>query len=416
MSPPESPVLSRRESSSGRPSARPVTGVTLVLAGMLLVAVNLRLSIVSLGALLEEVRTGLGLSGTVAGLVTTMPALAFAAFGLLTPGLVRRFGAPRVLVGAMVVLAAGQLARVVTDSTAVFVGTSALALAGIAVGNVLLPSLVREYFPGRTGAVTGLYMMCLTGGAALAAAVTVPIADAAGSWRVGLGVWALAALLAVPPWLPAALRRIRPARRAGGSPTGRGGRIRPARSPLAWAIAGYFGTQALGAYVLMGWLPQIFRDAGYPAPHAGLLTAAMTALGVPIALFMPALTGRPRALPTLMIAMSAALLLGYLGLALAPYAGAWAWILLIALGQGGFPFVLAMIGLRARTAEGTVALSAFSQSGGYLIAALGPFLIGFLYDASGGWRVPIGFLIGTVLVQTLCGLAVVRPRYVEDDD
>jgi len=164
----------------------------------------------------------------------------------------------------------------------------------------------------------------------------------------------------------------------------------------------------------MGWLAQIFRDSDYSPTDAGLLLAGVTAVGVPIALLMPAMAGRLRDLRALVLVMSTAMIASYVGLALAPHSGAVLWVTLLAIGQGAFPLALAMIGMRARTPEGTVALSAFAQSTGYLIAALGPFVVGVLYEASGGWRLPMGFLIAAALVQTGAGLLAAKPRYIED--
>ncbi|MFG2054125.1 MFS transporter [Micromonospora sp. NPDC048930] len=394
----------------------PARGGALVLVGMLLVALNLRAAVTSLGALLDEVRAGLGLSGTMAGFVTTLPTIAFAGLGALTPWLVRRWPAARVLVLAMLALTVGQVLRVVTDSAAVFVLTSALALAGIAVANILLPMLVKQHFPHRTGLVTGAYTMALTTGTTVAAASAVPVAHAFGSWRAGLGVWAGMAALAVLPWVPLALRA-RAARRtatptvATATPT----RVRPARTRLGWAMATYFGAQSLSGYAIMGWLAQLFRDAGYSPENAGLLLAGVTALGVPVALVMPALAGRLRTLRPLVLALTVFSTASYLGLAVAPYGPAPLWVLLLALGQGAFPLILTTIGLRARTAEGTVALSAFAQSTGYVIAALGPLLVGILYEATGGWTAPIGFLLVALAVQTTAGLVIARPRHIEDE-
>ncbi|KAB1902455.1 MFS transporter [Micromonospora sp. AMSO31t] len=407
------------------PQATPARGGLLVLVGMLLVAVNLRAAVTSLGALLDEIRDGLGLSGATAGLVTTLPTIAFAGLGALTPWLVRRWPAARVLVVAMVALTVGQVLRVVTDSTAVFVLTSALALAGIAVANILLPMLVKQHFPQRTGLVTGAYTMALTVGTTVAAASAVPIAHAFGSWRAGLGVWAGLAAVAVLPWVPLALRAgaarrtaIRAARRAAATPAvaaAAPARVRPARTRLGWAMAVYFGAQSLSGYAIMGWLAQLFRDAGYAPEAAGLLLAGVTALGVPVALMMPALAGRLPTLRPLVLSLTAFSTAAYVGLALAPHGLAPLWVLLLAFGQGAFPLILTTIGLRARTAEGTVALSAFAQSTGYVIAALGPLLVGILYEATGGWTAPIGFLLVALAVQTGAGMVIARPRHIEDE-
>ncbi|MGC4886236.1 MFS transporter [Micromonospora sp. DT227] len=401
------------------PAVSPARGGLLVLVGMLLVALNLRAAVTSLGALLDEIRVGLGLSGTMAGLVTTLPTIAFAGLGALTPWLVRRWAAPRVLVLAMIALTAGQVLRAVTGSAAVFVLTSALALAGIAVANILLPMLVKQHFPHRTGLVTGAYTMALTVGTTVAAASAVPVAHAFGSWRAGLGVWAGLAALAVIPWVPLALRA-RAARRAADraatpAVVAAPARVRPGRTRLGWAMAVYFGAQSLSGYAIMGWLAQLFRDAGYRPEAAGLLLAGVTALGVPVALTMPALAGRLATLRPLVLSLTAFSTAAYVGLALAPRGLAPLWVLLLALGQGAFPLILTTIGLRARTAEGTVALSAFAQSTGYVIAALGPLLVGILYEATGGWTAPLGFLLVALAVQTTAGMVIARPRYIEDE-
>ncbi|WP_431883747.1 MFS transporter [Micromonospora gifhornensis] len=401
--------------ATGGPTASRAHGGLLVLVGMLLVALNLRAAVTSLGALLDEVRVGLALSGTMAGFVTTLPTIAFAGLGAATPWLVRRLSTARLLVLGMLALAVGQVLRAVTGSAVVFLLTSALALAGIAVANIMMPMLVKQYFPHRTGLVTGAYTMALVAGTTVAAAAAVPVAHAFGSWRAGLGVWAGLALVAVLPWLPAALRsRGTDARRATRDGVARV-IIRPGRTRLGWAMAVYFGAQSLSGYAIMGWLAQLFRDAGFRPQDAGLLLAAVTALGVPIALLMPTLAGRLRNLRMLVFALTAASTLAYLGLALAPRDAAVLWVLLLALGQGAFPLILTTIGLRARTADGTVALSAFAQSAGYVIAALGPLMVGILYEGTGGWTAPIGFLLLALAVQTGAGMVIARPRYIEDE-
>jgi CP family cyanate transporter-like MFS transporter len=414
--------------------------VVAILVGVVLVALNLRSAVTSLGALLAEVSDGAGLSGTLAGMVTMLPALSFAAAGSTTPWLARRLSPARILVLAMALLAGGQVARALVGSALPFLFWSTVALSGIAVANVLLPGLVKQHFPDRIGLVTGAYTMSMIFGASAAAAAAVPVAQAAGSWRVGLGGWAVLAVLAALPWLPAALRRGTapaarphpaapgpprdglapgpPSRATAPGPPGRPRlapvRVRPARTRLGWALAVFFGCQSLGAYAVMGWLAQLFRDAGFAPVTAGLLLALITAVGVPVAFLMPSLAVRVSDLRPLILGLSAASVAGYLGLALAPAGAAVLWVLLIAAGQGAFPLVLTMLGVRARTPEGTVALSAFAQSTGYLIAAAGPLLVGVLYDATGGWTVPLGFLIAVIGGQVLAGQVVARPRHIED--
>jgi MFS transporter, CP family, cyanate transporter len=394
----------------------PTTGraAALLLGGVVLVALNLRAAVTSLGALLEEVTAGLGMSPTLAGVATMLPTLSFAGFGIATPWVARRFPPARILVVAMVVLAAGQAVRATTDSPAVFLVCSAVALSGIAVANVLLPALVRRSFPHRIGLVTGVYTMSLVFGTSTAAAAAVPIAQLAGSWRVGLGTWAVLAALAALPWLPAALRSRPAGEPARPAAPARAARVRPARTTLGWAMAVYFGSQALTGYAIMGWLAQLFRDAGFAPTHAGLLLAAVIAAGVPAALVISTLAGRVADLRLVVLSLSAGSIVAYAGLAVAPRSLVLLWVLLLAIGQAAFPFALTMIGLRARTPDGIVALSAFTQGVGYLIAGLGPLLMGVFYELTGAWTLPLAFLILTVGVQTVAGLAIARPRHIED--
>jgi len=385
----------------------------LALVGIVLVAVNLRLAVSSLGPVLNEVSADLGMSGGGAGVVTTLPLVCFAIFGALAPRLARRFGVHRVLTAAGLVLAVGLVVRAVADSAVVFVVTSGLALAGIALQNVLLPVLVKRHFPGHIGLVTGLYATAMTVGGAFAAAVTVPIAYAWGGWRMGLAIWALAVPLALLPWLGFAWADRLPVQSGSGR---QHTSVRPARTRLGWAFAIYFGTQGIHAYVAFGWLPQWFRDAGFSAETAGMLLAVAMILGIPMALVMPGIAARYTDQRGFVIAFAACYGVGYIILGLAPRAGAWPAAILLGLGGGTFPFLLAMLGLRARTAAGTAALSGFVQGTGYLIAALGPFVVGLLYDATSGWQGVVIFLLVTLALQTVAGIAVGRSRHVEDED
>ena len=397
-------------------------GSGLVLAAIVLVALNLRTAVTSLGALLEDVSAGLGMSPSVAGVITMLPALSFSAFGALTPRLARRLGATRLLLVAMGVLAVGLAVRAFTASTAVFVVTSAIALSGIAVGNVLLPSVVQRYFPHKIGPITGVYSMTLVVGTATAAATSVPVAHFAGSWRAGLGVWALLAAVAIVPLVVVARMSAAESRAAAARGSAEpadaprpASRVRASRTRLGWAMALLFGAQSFGAYAVMSWLAQVFRDAGFSAEVAGLLLSGVMAIGIPIALFMPALAARWTDQRLLIGVLALVTAVAYVGLLVAPRSGALLWVAMLAVGHSSFPLVLALLGMRARTVAGTVALSAFAQSVGYLLAAAGPLLIGVLYELTGTWVAPVAVLIGALVVHATAGLVAGRPRTLEDE-
>ncbi|MFJ6796003.1 CynX/NimT family MFS transporter [Streptomyces sp. NPDC091268] len=429
MSDEEIRTLSRptaaRPGGAGRPLTAPAPAPApgtpawlgpVLIVGIVLAALNLRPAITSLGALFEETRTGLGMSGTVAGLITSVPALCFAVFGVTAPRLSRRFGPAAVVCAGMAAVATGLLIRPFATAAAGFLAASAFSLAGIALTNVLLPVIVKRWFPDRVGTMTGLYSMALAAGTSLAAAATVPMTSAlGGSWRTGLLIWAVLAVAAVLPWLAigAAARKEKAAAPTASAPADAGPRV--IRSRTAWALASYFGLQATGAYVTMGWLPQIFRDAGVSAGTAGVLLAVTMVMGVPLAFVIPGLAGRMRSQGPIAATLGLFGLAGYLGLHLAPAAGAWAWALLLGISNCAFPLVITMIGLRAKSPAGVVKLSAFAQSTGYLISIPGPLLIGTLYQHSGGWDLPLALMAGLLVPQIALGVLAGRDRTIEDE-
>ncbi|MFF8649127.1 CynX/NimT family MFS transporter [Streptomyces griseoluteus] len=396
------------------PAAPPAWAVRVVVVGIVLAALNLRPAITSLGALLEEVRDGLGMSGGVAGLLTSVPPLCFALFGATAPRLARRFGPGAVVCAGMTAITAGLLIRPYIGSTAGFLAASALALMGIALSNVLMPVIVKRWFPDRVGTMTGLYSMALALGTAVAAAVTVPMTGALGGrWQSGLAVWAVLAGIAVLPWLPLVRERVPAPVPVPGAEAGP--RLRIARSRTAWALAVFFGLQATAAYITMGWMPQIFRDAGVPAGTAGVLLAVTMVMGVPLAFVIPRVASRLPHQGPIVLVLGACGLAGYAGLYLAPAAGAWAWAVLLGVANCAFPLALTMVGMRARTGPGVAQLSAFAQSTGYLLSIPGPLLVGVLYQRSGGWGVPIALMAALMLPQMAVGFLAGRDRIVEDE-
>ncbi|MCC9308231.1 MFS transporter [Kitasatospora sp. RB6PN24] len=408
---PETPALPEPARTEGR--AR-LLGTLLALA-VALAAVNLRPVVTSLGPLLGEVRTDLHMSATVAGLLAAVPSLCFALFGFAAPGLARRFGPTLVVTAGMGAVTAGVAARSFAASTGAFLLLTAVALAGVAVANVLIPVVIKRYFPQRVGPMIGLYAMALSLGTALAAAVSVPLTNAlGGGWRLGLGSWAVLGAVGLLIWVATVLLR-RDGR--GGEQQGAAaeGRLRIARSGTAWALAGFFGCQAGGAYATMGWISQIYQDSGISAGASGVLLAVVMAVGVPVSFVLPNLAARRADQRLFVVVLALCGIAGYLGLALAPAGGAWLWALLVGLSNCAFPLTLTMIGLRARTSGGVAQLSAFAQGVGYLISIPCPIVVGVLYQGTGGWYLPLAFMGALLVPQLLIGLRAARNRFVEDE-
>jgi MFS transporter, CP family, cyanate transporter len=285
-------------------------------------------------------------------------------------------------------------------------------MAGGALGNVLLPSLVKRYFPHRTGVLVGAYSTAMAAGGAVAAVSTAPIAAAMGDdgWRWALGIWAVPALLAALPWLAVPPR-------AGSSRSAHVAvRMRDlAHSRMAWALAAFFGIQGMEAYVIIGWSAQYLRDAGLSASAAGLMLGVNAVVGIPLSAVIPSLTVRPRLQRPLLAFFITCYVAGWLGLWLAPLSAPWLWMTLLALGMGSFAMVLTLIGLRARTPESTAALSTVTQGWGYVLAGVGPLLVGVLRGTTGGYTGMFVLMLAGVVGLGLTGLLVTRHRYVDDE-
>ncbi|HET7327147.1 MAG TPA: MFS transporter [Nocardioidaceae bacterium] len=382
---------------------------TLLVVGIVVLAFNLRPAAVSVGPVIGELTAALGMSATTAGVLTTLPVLAFASFGALAPWLARVVGAHRVTLLSLGAVVVGLGLRARIDSVPVFLLLSLLGLAGMATANVLLPSLVKLHFPNRVGTLTGVYTTALAIGLTAGSVFTVPISQQFGSWRWGLFAWALTALVAALPWI-ALVRHDKTPEYSSATIT----LAAVARTRLGWAMATFFGLQSLQAYSIFGWFAQVYRDAGFSPTTAGLLLGVITAMSIPLSFLVPSVAARLEDQSWLVVGLLICYPVGYLGLIFVPMAGAWAWAVAVGIGASTFPLVLTLIGLRARTGAGTAALSGFTQSVGYLMASIGPLGVGLLYDITAGWTVPLTVLLILVVPQLVVGLLVARPSFIED--
>ncbi|WP_371498407.1 MFS transporter [Kitasatospora sp. NBC_00374] len=389
----------------------------LFLAGIVLVALNMRACLAAVAPVLGEIQRTFHLSPTASGLITTVPALFQGVGAPLTPRLTRRFGTERVVLGAVLTLGAGVLVRVLPSALALYLGCVVIGVA-IAVLNVSMPGLVKREFPDRAAAATGLYSTATLVGATLAAASSVPLEKAlGGGWQASLGAWSLLAVVAALAWLPQVLR----SRQAAGAARtgGTGGPAAPAgrpiegiwRSSLAWQISGFMGVSSLLVYVLVAWLPTILADHGMDRGEAGLVFAFSNLLQVAGAFLVPLLAGRMTRQSGLAVAMAAMNAAGIALLLLAPVSGAWAAAAVLGVAQGGsFGLALAFIVLRTNTPAGAARLGGMSQAVGYLVAASGPVGAGALHQLTGGWTVPLVLMLGLAAAAAVAGWGAGRNR------
>ena len=376
----------------------------LLMAGILLVATTLRAPFTIIAPLLEGLQATYALSATQVGLLITGPVLAFAAVSPFAAGLARRWGMERTLFGSLAVITAGVLVRAGGGVAALYVGTIIVG-AGIALGNVLLPSLLKRDFPAKVATLTALYVLTMGVAAAIGSALVSPLTDTLHwDWRQVSRLPLLLVGLAAVFWLPQLSSATAPARTTLDA-------VVPSvmwRSPLAWQVTAYFGLDCFLYYVGVSWLPAILRDAGgYSAAQAaslhGLLLLATALPGLVLIPLVPRLRDQRAVAAVLALCMS----VGLLGLVLAP-AHAAVWIVLFGAGAGGGLILgLALIGLRTAHAHDAAALSGMAQCLGYLFSSAAPPLAGRAMELAGSWHMPLTVCaalgVAMAFVGTLAG-------------
>ncbi|TGG79710.1 MFS transporter [Streptomyces albus] len=395
-----------RAAGPGEPGRRRTIWLAVAL---IVVALNLRPAIVAMSPLLDEVRSATGLTSTAAGLLTTLPVLCFGLFAPVAPRLARKAGMEASPLVVLVVLLAGVGLRLAGSVTALFAGTFLVGVA-IAMGNVLLPGIIKRDFPHKAGLMTGLYSMALFGGAALAAGLTVPVQHAASlGWRPALALWGVLAVIAVLCWAPQLSTEHRDM-----APSHPVRAVRGLwREPLAWYVALFMGFQSLNYYTATAWLPAIFTAHGMSAGQAGWMLSLSSILGIVSSLAGPVLAGRTRSQGWLAVVAAVLCCAGLAGMMAAPVTGAWVWMVLLGLGQGvAISVSLALIVLRAPDARHAAQLSSMAQCVGYLLAALGPLVLGAVHDATHDWTTALTVLAALLVPQTLFGVLAGRDRYV----
>jgi CP family cyanate transporter-like MFS transporter len=406
-----------------RPRGGPRTGRgrlagALLVGGLLVIALNLRIGVASVGPVLTGIRDDLGLSATAASLLTTIPVVAFGAFAFLTPWLTRRLDMHQLLGLAMAALAAGIGLRRQPSLASLFAGTVIVG-AAIAIANVVMPAVIKHDFPRRVGPWMGVYSTALFLSAAIADGLTVPLLPlAGGQWRPALALWTIPAVAACLLWLP---QFFRAPPQAGPPPDAAGAPAAPARpsfrailaDPVAIAVTVFMGVQSIGYYATLTWLPTLLQDHGMDPHQAGWMLSYSAFPGIAAALVSPALARRTR--PT-WVPIAASVLCyaaAYAGLAVAPTGAAYLWMTLLGLGQGAsISLSLSYIAWRSPDAGHTAQVSTMAQGFGYLLASLGPIGIGAIHAATGSWTVPLIVLAALLLPQLAAGALASRERQV----
>ncbi|MCT2195953.1 MFS transporter [Paenibacillus sp. p3-SID1389] len=411
--------------------------VWLLVTAVLLTAAALRSPITGVGALIGEIEAATGLSHAMSGMLTTLPLIAFAVFALAAPGLSAKLGIERTLFYSMVLMTGGILVRSLPSVAALFAGTALIGIA-IAVCNVLLPGLIKRDFPKQVGLMTSLFTTCLTFWAAISSGISVPLSQGPLGWRGALTIWVVLTAIASLVWLPLLPKRteagqnLNKATVAGRSATpegevtnttarpqsdlsqASGPRLRIWRSRVAWLVTMFMGFQSILFYVSISWLPDILQERGMSAEQAGWMLSMMQLISMAGSFLMPLYAARSDSQKWMTAATAALCVIGFGGIWAGSVALAPLFILLLGIGAGStFGLAIVFFSLRSRTTEQANALSGMAQSIGYILAAFGPTLFGYLHDLSGNWDTPLAVITGVSMLTALFGYAAGRKGYVD---
>ena len=372
----------------------------LALLALVFISLVLRPPVGAMGPLLDELQAVEGYSLFQVGLLTSLPVVCFGIGAFAGPSLVKRLTLNRAMMWVLVALFVAMVLRsfggyVSLISFTVVIGFS------IAIGNVLIPTIVREQFPTKLALVTGLYVTLLAISASLSASIAVPSSELFGGWRMALAIWLVPTALAIIFWMP--ISKVSVHAEETTNATHAEERRAVLVSPLAWAIVAFFGLQSAGFYAILNWLPSLLIDRGYSAIEAGTLLGLCTSIGIPTGFLISMVIRRFKSLSFLAVFVSLFTLAGLVILLVAPDLAVLACVVTGFGFAATFPLSLTLVGSRASTSTQTIQLSALAQGWGYLIAAIGAFAFGYLKDVTGDWTISLWVLIGITFLQLISG-------------
>lgn len=396
---------------------KPLKGRLLALAGLLLIALNLRTAVSSLSPIVPYINADVELNTLTVAVLGMIAPLGFALAGLIAPLVTRRIGLEATLLTLLMVIVFGSLVRAVSvDALQLLLGTI-LALVGMGIGNVLLPVVVRKYFPDRVGTLTAIYLVVVSVGAFSPPLIAVPVAESFG-WRLSLGQWAILGALAALPWI-FALRSNKIDEQVVTQALTIPINVRHVKiwkSPTAMAMVVIWSVSSLNGYSNFAWLPQILIDESGSTPsETGILLALYAAMGLPAALAMPVLATKMSNQAPLIYLSAALFFIGYGGLLFAPGYWSWLWVLLAGLGPILFPLNLALFNIRSESQETLLRISGFAQGFGYLAAAFGPLILGILHELTGNWTAALWFLFFSAVPAIFAGTVIAKQRTIDQE-
>ncbi|GAA0468147.1 MFS transporter [Alkalibacillus silvisoli] len=382
----------------------------LLIIGIIFVAFNLRPSITAVGPLISDIRSDTGMSNSLAGMLTTLPLLAFAGLSILTPKIAQKFGNEITILFGLILLAIGTFVRPTDLVSLLFFGTLLIG-SGIAICNVLLPGIIKQKFALQVGLMTGIYTLAMSGAASIASGVSVPLAHGLNfGWQGSLAFWGILTVIAFIIWLPQLRRNGESKKQQAANPTNSS----VWSSKLAWQVTLFMGLQSFLFYCLVAWLPEILHSGGMSLALSGWMVSLMQIVGLPSTIIAPYLAGRLTNQKPIMVVVGILYLIGFIFLLIGGHISiVLVSVLLLGVAQGAtIGLSLTFLSLRARDSKQAANLSGMAQSIGYLLAAVGPFIVGYLFDLTTSWDLPIMIMLSVCVVMMFFGMKAGRNAYV----
>lgn len=369
----------------------------LIILGIIFISFNLRAPITAVGSVVDMIKAEYMLSSAMAGFITTLPLIAFAIVSPFVTKISNKLGYGKTMIWGLILILIGELVRSYTNVLGLFIGTSFLGI-GIAIGNVLIPSIIKLKFPNKIGVMTSIYTSSMMVFAAVGAGISIPLAKGLNlGWRNSLAAWFILTVITLIIWLPQL--KTKKNINTNDIPTDTANSKSIWKSPTAWWVTLFMGTQSFLFYSLVAWLPTIITSKGMVDSFAGTMALAFQLTAIPSTLIVPILCDRFKNQRAL---VSVVCLLYISGMSLFLFSQTQTLILisiiLMALGMGGsISLSITFISLRTPNSTRASELSGMSQSAGYILAAIGPILMGVIYDTFKSWSLPI-IIFGILII------------------
>lgn len=375
----------------------------IIILGIIFISFNLRAPITAVGSLVNLIKNDITLTNSMAGFITTLPLIAFAILSPFVSPISIRFGYGSTMFFGLIFILLGEIIRSYTNILGLFLGTAMIGI-GIAIGNVLIPSIIKLKFPGNTGKITSIYTSSMVIFAAVGAGVSIPLATGLNlGWRNALGVWTILTLVTIFIWFP----QLKEQEKSSNIQTNKiKSKSSIWKSSLAWSVTLFMGIQSFLFYSLVAWLPTIIVFKGMSFAFAGNMALLFQLIGIPATLIYPIFADKLNDQKSISTVNALIYLSGMMLLLIGESSFITTLsVILLGFGMGGsISISIAFISLRSPNSKRAAELSGMSQSTGYLLAAIGPILLGYIFDISGSWNIPVIILIGFIILFLAVGL------------